>query len=167
MWSQAEGVVDLNTRIVGAPAGLTLFSAEAISDNGAFMSPRGASRMAGKQGGIASFAVLSGPQGTAQFEFSAVGINFHSEQIDALSVQGRQVQYSGKGSVNGAGVYHFTLTATATAGKNRVRIRIWHDEPGSNAEVTDYDNQRESVAMKTDGQGSVVEEGGISIQQSD
>jgi probable HAF family extracellular repeat protein len=302
VWTRAEGVVDLNTRIVGAPAGLTLFSADAISDNGSilassntglvllvprsrctctrtaptvgavtlngtaragaqlsfaaafndidladthkanwawgdgskevgtviekngagnvsgqhvyaapgiytaaltvtdssgqsttvkrkltvsgagsyiagqgwFMSPRGASSMAIKQGGIATFAVLSGanngmtsPQGKAHFEFSAAGINFRSEQIDSQSVQGSQVQYSGKGRVNGAGVYNFTLTATATAGKNRVRIRIWHYEPGSKAEVIDYDNQRDSIAMRTDGQGSVVEEGGISIQQSE
>jgi probable HAF family extracellular repeat protein len=144
-----------------------------IAGEGWFMSPPGASRMAGKQGGIATFAVLSGAdngmataQGNASIEFSAAGINFRSGHIDSQSVQGGQVQYSGKGSVNGAAGYNFMLAATSGTGKDRVRIRIWHDEPGSKAEIVDYDNQADSHAMGSDGQGSVVGEGAITVQSN-
>jgi hypothetical protein len=144
-----------------------------IAGEGWFMSPPGASRMAGKQGGIATFALLSGAdngmhnaQGNASIEFSAAGINFRSGQIDSQSVQGGQVRYSGKGSVNGAAGYNFMLAATSGTGKDRVRIRIWHDEPGSKAGIVDYDNQPDSPAMGTNGQGSVVGEGAITVQSN-
>ena len=37
VWTRAGGVVNLNTRIPGAPPGLTLFQGEAISDNGSIV----------------------------------------------------------------------------------------------------------------------------------
>lgn len=37
VWTRAQGVVDLNTRVVGAPEGLVLQGARAISDNGAIV----------------------------------------------------------------------------------------------------------------------------------
>jgi hypothetical protein len=120
--------------------------------------------MGGKQDAIATFAVLSGAQGNAHIEFSTAGISLRSAQIDSMSVQGSQLRFSGTGSVNGAGGYSFTLTATSGTGQDRVRVRIWHEEPGSKAEIVDYDNQPDRPAMGTDGQGSVVAEGGIKVQ---
>jgi probable HAF family extracellular repeat protein len=37
VWTSKEGMVDLNTRLRHAPAGLTLYSADAVSDNGAIV----------------------------------------------------------------------------------------------------------------------------------
>ncbi len=37
VWTRTGGVVNLNTRIPGAPPGLTLFQAEAVSDNGSIV----------------------------------------------------------------------------------------------------------------------------------
>lgn len=140
---------------------------------GWFMSPRGASGMDGKHGGIARFAILS-PVGNgasaapdkASIEFTSAGINFRSDQIDSMSVQGGQVQYVGKGSVNGAGGYYFALTATAGTGKDRVRIRIWHYGPGSKAEIVDYDNQSASLVTSIDDWGPGVGESAITIQSN-
>lgn len=93
-------------------------------------------------------------QGNASIEFGAAGIDFRSDHIDAQSIQGSQVQYSGAGSVNGNGGYHFTLSATAGTGKDRVRMRIWHDGTGSPAGMVDYDNQSPSP----------LQEGAITVQ---
>jgi PKD repeat protein len=146
-----------------------------VAGEGWFMSPRGASRMAQKQGGIATFAVLSNavnaPGATqANVEFTAAGINFHSQQIDTQSMQGDSVQVRGRGKVNGTDGYYFMLNSardtTSGSGHDWVRVRIWHYAPDSKTEVVDYDNQADGRASNTDRQGTVVGEGAITIQSN-
>lgn len=143
-----------------------------IAGEGWFVSPPGASRMAARQGGIARFAVLSPAangvavaQGKASgIEFSAAGINFRSGQIDAQSMRGGSVQYSGRGSVNGSGGFYFTLSGVTGTSNGRIRVRIWHYAPDTKAEVVDYDNQPGSSASGTDPGGTLVGEGAMTIQ---
>ncbi|GAB3427486.1 PKD domain-containing protein [Massilia solisilvae] len=146
-----------------------------VAGEGWFMSPPGASRMARTHAGIATFAVLSNTGSAlsaaqANVEFTAAGINFRSQQIDAQSMQGDSVQFRGRGNVNGTDGYYFMLNrvrdTTSGSGKDWVRVRIWHYAPGSQAEVVDYDNQLNSRAPDTDRQGTVVGEGAITIQSN-
>lgn len=142
-----------------------------LAGEGWFMSPPGASRMAKKRGGIATFAVLSNAgnaRGAAQanVEFTAAGISFRSQQIDAQSIRGGSVQYSGRGSVNGAGGYSFILHGVTGTSNGRIRVRIWHYAPGSKVEVVDYDNQLDSSASGTDLRGTLIGEGAITIHSN-
>lgn len=146
-----------------------------VAGNGWFVSPPGASRNDPNHSGIANFAFMAVDgagaamaQGTTSIEFRAAGINLRDAQIEALSMRVGQVQFSGRGSVNGAGGYNFKVVAVSdnTPGGNRDRIviRIWHHEPGSNAEVVDYDNSFAGGASATAGEGTIVEDGAIEVQ---
>ena len=128
----------------------------AVSGEGSFFSPAGARKGAtGPAGGMAarsatgSFAFVADAgsarpgAGQAAVEVNVAGLALRSTAIDALAVNGKRVQVSGVGTVNGKANYRFTL-ATVAGGKSgaadRVRVRISHLEPGTKAEVVDYDN---------------------------
>ena len=94
---------------------------------------------------VGSFAFLSEESGASkgQVQVEAGGIALRSSQVDAVTVEGNRIRYSGQGSVNGSGNYRFALTAirhAKTGGKDSIHVRITHTEPGTNAEVVDYDN---------------------------
>jgi len=148
-----------------------------VAGEGWFMSPDGASKAAPNQSGVASFAFLSETgknmrqaQAKGNILFDALGLNFRSDYIDSLVLQDTQAEYRGSGTVNGAGGYKFMLTAIFGAksggGKDRIRIRIWHQEPGSRAEVVDYDNMIDSRALGTDGEGTAVGDGAFRLPSS-
>jgi hypothetical protein len=84
------------------------------------------------------------PTGSTQFNFSAGGLNFHSESYQWLVVAGARAKYKGIGRVNGADGYGFTLTAidaalTPSTEVDRFRIKIWKLD---NDEEVIYDNER-------------------------
>lgn len=127
----------------------------------------------GKQGqqrqpSIGSFAFLSERAGKAEVRVTVGGMALRSSQVDAVTVDGARVQYSGRGTVNGAGNYRFTLTATSGAksgGKDRIHVRIAHNEPGVKAEVVDYDNgvvSGKGAARQADGAGGAA--GGLVLE---
>ena len=79
-------------------------------------------------------------------QFHVGTLNFRSENIKPLRVQGRLAQFEGSGKINGAGNYRFTLITTAgnAAGQgqpNSFGLKIWHIDPLTRAEVVSYDNQ--------------------------
>lgn len=87
------------------------------------------------------------PTGNTQFQFSAGGLNFHSETYDWLVVNmnGTNAQYKGSGTVNGnlgpAGeAYKFMLWARdfGNTGADTFRMKIWYVDAGS--EIVVYDN---------------------------
>ena len=120
----------------------------AVSGQGAFASPANAVLAGGRRASIGNFAFLSeGGASKATVEVNVAGLALRSNRVDTVTLDGTRIQYSGQGSVNGKGGYRFTLTATAGAGtgsraggKDRIHVRIAHTEPGSTAEVVDYDN---------------------------
>ncbi|MGJ9418994.1 PKD domain-containing protein [Massilia sp. CMS3.1] len=117
----------------------------AITGEGAFASPGNAARSGARRGAIGRFAFLSeGADGRkAAVEVNVAGLALRSSQVDAVTLDGGRVQYSGRGSVNGRGNYRFTLMATSGAksgAKDRIHVRIAHTDPRSKVEVVDYDN---------------------------
>lgn len=138
-----------------------------VVGEGSFVSPQGASRLAPRKTGMASFAILSAAQdnaglvrGDARVEFSAPGLGLRSDQVDSQAVQGGRVEYRGSGTVNGAGGYQFLVSAD----NGRFRIRIWRLDPASKAEVVDYDNLLDPGTAGSAGEGSAVSEGSVTIR---
>lgn len=111
-----------------------------VAGEGAFSSPRGASRLAADRAGIAQFAFLSEGKGKVTVQFDAAGLAFRSTTVNAVRLDEARVQYSGTGTVNGGGSYRFTVAASAREGKPRFGIRISHIDPATRKEVVDYDN---------------------------
>ncbi len=86
------------------------------------------------------------PTGNTEFNFSAGGLNFHSDTYDWLVINqgGTNAQYKGAGTINGdpgpGSGYKFMLWATDNdpGGDDTFRIRIWFED--GNDEVVVYDN---------------------------
>lgn len=117
----------------------------AISGEGAFAAPAAAGKAGARQVSVGSFAFLSEGASARKsaVQVNVAGLALRSSQVEAVTLDGGRVQYSGRGTVNGAGNYRFTLTAFSgakTGGKDRIHVRISHTEPGSKAEVVDFDN---------------------------
>jgi len=97
------------------------------------------------------------PSGQTEFNFSAAGMNFHSERYEWLVVAGAKAQYKGMGTINGAGNYEFLVTVVdgdITGGADRFRIRIW------DAAGVVYDSQ---PGQAEDAEPSAIEKGSIVI----
>lgn len=76
----------------------------------------------------------STPDGNTEFQFHAAGMNFHATSYDWLVVAGARAQYTGVGTINGAGSYRFMMTlidgqVSGGGGQDRLRMKIW-DETG-------------------------------------
>ena len=83
------------------------------------------------------------PTGQTEVQLREANFNFHSTGYDWLIITGAKAQYSGSGTVNGAGNYGFLVTvidgnASGGGGVDKFRIKIW-DKNNNNAVV--YDNQ--------------------------
>ena len=94
-----------------------------------------------------------------------------SSLVDPVTAEGNRLRYSGQASVNGKGGYRFPLAAirsAKTGGKDRIHVRITHNEPGTGAQVVDYDNGRVSgsagAAKSPAGQAAAGGEGGAVIE---
>lgn len=121
--------------------------AAAISGQGSFAASAfdpGSTGSAGtRRASVGSFAFLSEGPGAGQVHVNVAGLALRSSQVDAVTVDGPRIRYSGHAAVNGKAGYRFALTVTRSAkagGKDRIHVRIVHSETGSNAEVVDYDN---------------------------
>jgi hypothetical protein len=82
------------------------------------------------------------PSGSAEFQFEAANLGFHSRQYQWLVVAGARAQFKGVGAVNGVGTYGFMLTAVdgQLAGRgvvDKFRMKIWDAATGAIV----YDNQ--------------------------
>ncbi|HYY98044.1 MAG TPA: SBBP repeat-containing protein, partial [Pyrinomonadaceae bacterium] len=82
------------------------------------------------------------PAGQTEFQLKAANLNFHSTAYEWLVVSGARAQYRGTGTVNGGGLYGFTVTVIDgdQPGGDRVdrfRIKIWDKATGAIV----YDNQ--------------------------
>jgi probable HAF family extracellular repeat protein len=140
VWTRAGGFVDLNTRIPGAPAGLELFSAEAISNNGTIVAGTNAGTLVllVPQSGYAQAPVTAPVKfsGTARvnalLSFSAgfkdVDVRDTHKAVwswgDGSKTAGTVSEKNGTGSVSGqhafraAGIYTVRLTVTDSSGKS-------------------------------------------------
>jgi uncharacterized membrane protein len=139
LWTRAQGFVDLNTRIPGAPPELELWHAEGISDSGVIavtgntglvlLVPTGAYQ----QAPVAGPVKLTGtPRAGALLSFSA---SFRDVDVrdthtavwswgDGSKTAGTVSEKNGAGSVSGqhawraAGIYTVKLTVTDSSGKS-------------------------------------------------
>jgi len=145
----------------------------AISGEGTFAAAADGTGPGARKAVVGSFAFLSeGPgAGNAQVQVDVGGMALRSSQVDAVTVEGKRIRYSGQASVNGKGSYRFALTATRSAkagGQDRMHVRITHSEPGTGAEVVDYDNGRVAgsagAATGQAGPAAVGAEGGAVIE---
>jgi len=165
-----------------------------VAGQGSFLSPANAARQA--KAGVPGLAPRRGASGSFAFvadagskrpgagsdhaavEVSVAGLALRSTAIDTLAVNDNRVQLSGVGTVNGKANYRFTLSTVAGSkrgDKDRVRVRIAHVDPGTKAEVVDYDNgaspAADAVQGRTGGgslhaEGSVILGGSLSLSQS-
>ena len=139
--SAGERSVAQSTVVVGV-------SGVVLAGDGRFLSPRGASRVAPHDAGIARFSFRSSDDvvqgsGKAAIRFSAPGIEFDSGGYDALAHDPARVRYEGSGALNGRPGYRFALSVArdgATADASRIHVRITHRDAVTGAEVLDYDN---------------------------
>lgn len=119
----------------------------AVRGSGSFVSPQGAGGKVGSVGGVASFDLIAPPVASAkavaatagELRFRAGTLNFRSQTLKAVAVQGQRGQFEGSGTLNGSGDYRFLLATTAGQ-PGRFALKIWHLDPVTRAEVVDYDN---------------------------
>jgi hypothetical protein len=81
------------------------------------------------------------PTGTAEFQFKAGDLNFHSNVQEWLIVNQNytNAQFKGTGTINGEGVYMFMIWAGdggKTGSPDTFRIKIWDAATGA----VRYDN---------------------------
>lgn len=152
VWSAKHGMVDLNTRLRHAPAGITLYSAQAISDNGTILASSNAGLVLLVTGHACGCNHTVGPITAA--ELVTVGtpfdasVSFASEDRAAKhnviwtwgdgsgERAGNTLARSGSGSATGshtfvsAGMYTVTARVTNLAGKSVTVSRkiIAHDQ---------------------------------------
>ncbi|MHB9149939.1 MAG: RCC1 domain-containing protein [Thermoleophilia bacterium] len=121
-------------------------------------SPPGAYAPDPSLGGRAIFGFVSKyttgtstPTGNTSFQFQAAGLRFQSTSYEWLVVTraGSYAQFSGSGTINGAGSYKFMLWAGDGA-TDTLRIKIWNSVGDTESVV--YDNG----ADKPIGAGSIV-----------
>ena len=118
-----------------------------VTGGGWITSPEGAYPVDPSMTGKANFGFVSKykkgatvPTGNTEFNFSAGGLNFHSDTYEWLVVNqnGTNAQFKGSGTINGEGDYRFMLWA-GDGDPDTFRITIWEeDEDG--AENAIYDN---------------------------
>lgn len=134
--------------------------------SGRFVAPMGAQPAAPKQAGSAAFRFVApgaqDPRGrlsfvTERLMFNAVTMSKAAKLAGAPGVQ----HLSGMGQLNGRDGYHFAATASGAGqgSTGRFALRIWHSDPATNKEVTDFDNTRADTAAR----GSALVEGTIAI----
>ena len=128
-----------------------------VRGSGWFVSPQGANRQARTASGKATFHLVAASPfvsktsaSRAELQFRSGTLNFRSQTLKPVALQGARAQFAGSGTVNGSGDYRFTLATTedGTNSPARFGLKIWHLDPVTRAEVVDYDN------LSADGGGS-------------
>jgi len=117
----------------------------AISGEGTFAAAAFNTGAGTRRASVGSFAFLSegAAPSNAQVQVNVGSMALRSSGIDAVTVDGKRIRYSGRATVNGSGDYRFALTVTRSAksgGQDQIHVRIVHSEPGTGAELVDYDN---------------------------
>ncbi|AQV96915.1 hypothetical protein BJN34_23935 [Cupriavidus necator] len=140
VWTQQDGLIDLNTRVPGAPPGLILYEGLAISDNGSIVASSNAGLLLLKPGVVSSAAPAVGPIAvndpvalgspvslSASFTDSDSGDTHTatwSWDDGGAAVAGTVSESNGAGSVTGshtygaAGVYTVSTTVTDNTGRS-------------------------------------------------
>jgi probable HAF family extracellular repeat protein len=138
LWTKAQGMVDLNTRIRHAPAGLVLTEALAISDTGAIVADSNAGLVLLKPGASGTDAPVVGPITPSEPVAAGTRVAFSASFTDQNGADTHSATWSwgdrcarspgtvtesrGAGTVRGyhtfctAGVYPVTLTVTDDTG---------------------------------------------------
>lgn len=122
-----------------------------VSGGGWIDSPAGALAADETMSGKVNFGFISkyhkgavNPEGKAEFNFSAGGVNFASDNYEWLVIAGSNGYCRGTGKINGTGTYRFLVVASDGAvdgmqGADTFRIKIWDGSTDSGRVV--YDNQ--------------------------
>lgn len=159
---------------------VTIFNPNAgfVTGGGWFESPKGAytplnstdADVTGKAtySFVAKYKGTSVVEGNTQFHFAAGNLRFKSSSYEAmrLIVMGGEVNYKGKGTINGEGEYNFLLSATdgqfaGATGADKVRMKIW--DAKTNELV--YDNQPSSTEAAVS--ATVINGGSIVVHTTD
>lgn len=143
IWTRQEGVVDLNTRVPGAPSDLVLVSAVGIAENGSILVSANTGLLllvpnaAGGQPPVAGPIKLTGSPHAGQalsFHASFKDVDLRDTHTatwswgDGSQDAGTVSEKNGSGSVSGqhvyrkAGIYTVTLTITDSSGRS-VRVQ--------------------------------------------
>jgi hypothetical protein len=179
VYNVSVAITDSSGRVSSVGRDIVVYdpSAGSVTGNGWLNSPLGAYKANSTLAGRASFSFVSkytkgatAPSGTTEFHFQSAQLDFYSNIYDWLVVGGARAQYKGVGTLNGQTGYKFLLTAVdgallAKGTPDRFRIKIWHFDAGSNADVTDYDNQIDAGLQGSNNEGTVIGGGHIMIKR--
>lgn len=152
--------------------------AGSVAGIGVFISPDGATGGPQRHRGPASISFsVPAPEGArslpaqASLRFDVGEFAFRSTDIRPLLPVNGRGQFTGSGTVNGAGSYRFTLATTATdpdkGEPGRIRLKIWQPDPVTGKPIIAYDNAtpaRTGLSAShaaTDAAGSALTEGRI------
>jgi len=162
--------VMVSTRIV-------VDAAQGLAGAGAFMSRHAGDGTAAPRRGRAEFVFMAPSAGEAtsasytsgaraMLHFKVADFDFRSTDIAPVAIARSRARFSGSGSVNGRGNYHFDLVTIAPGGdaQGRFGLRIWHTDPATGAQIIDYDNQQSAEAGSVDAVGSALTEGSIALE---
>ncbi|HET9655323.1 MAG TPA: hypothetical protein VFP72_08210 [Kineosporiaceae bacterium] len=149
-------------RVDSAPPAPT---GRSVTGGGWITSPKGAHpndpKATGKAnvGFEATYDTSGSAKGTTEFQFKAGDVNFHSGDLDSLSISGQQATFTGKGTVNQQPGYTF-LVSVVDSGKgsapDQFRIRITKDAAGEVIYDTQPGAPDNAVPTTPLGGGSIV-----------
>lgn len=134
-----------------------------VTGGGWIDSPAGAYLADAEASGKATFGFVSRytrgastPDGSTEFRFEAVGLEFLSTSYEWLVVSGDVGRFKGEGTLSGVGNVRFMLWASdgalkSTGEPDTFRLRIWQED-ADGAETTMYDNGADRAL----GGGSIV-----------
>jgi PKD repeat protein len=137
-------------------------AAGSLTGGGWVASPIGANAVAPSTSGKLTFWFVASyqpgataPSGNAEFKLSAGKLDFRSTSLEWLVVGDANAQLQGRGTVNGAGDYAFSVIASDGSPGDAVRIRIWQRVTG----MVVYDSRPaepfNAEALTTLGGGSI------------
>lgn len=143
-----------------------------VTGGGSMQSPAGACQLArctSTTAGPAEFSLVArypkgatSPTGNLDFTFPAGNLAFQSTSYRWLVINGTHAQFSGEGTINGAGRFGFLATARdgqASGGERSdgLRIRIWAIDADGSAGAVVYDN---GIGQLEDSHAATIPSGG-------
>ena len=134
-----------------------------VTGGGWVLSPAGSCSSNPLAGGKLSFSLAaryepgaSLPSGSLDVKMSTSRFEFSATSFESLIIAGGSFRMQGRGKVNGAGDYAFSVAGEDGASQDAIRIRIWARSSGA----TVYDNQVGLTIQST----SLTPLGGGSLQ---